>query len=160
MGWRTTALALALSLFLLPQGAWADSATWVGTTTNYNLTTNWQVLGVPPANVPGDGGAGQTGTFTDTGAGAVNIGTATTNSVGFRFSDTTGHDYTVTVADGQTQVLSALTTTGSGNVTLATNGTGAYDLTSIQVTLATGQTTTISGTIHNTAVFQNPAAAP
>ena len=49
----SASLALIIVLLVLPQGSWATSADWLGTTTNYNLTTNW--VGTP-ATVPGRGG--------------------------------------------------------------------------------------------------------
>jgi fibronectin-binding autotransporter adhesin len=150
--WGRPALVLALLLILLPQGAWANSATWLGTTTNYNLTTNWEET---PPTVPGDGETGETASFTDTGAGAVNIGTATANAVGFSFSNE-DYDYTITLADGVTQGLTGVTTTGSGNVTLAASGTGTYNLPSglKLFTIGAGQTTTISGALSGTGTFE------
>ncbi len=115
-------------LLALPQGAWADSATWsAATNSDYNTLTNWSGT---PASIPGTNPA-EMATFTDTGSGGVGVGisAATTNAVGLTFSTTSGHNYTISVADGVRQGLTGVTTPGLGLVTL--DGPGAYTLTGV-----------------------------
>jgi autotransporter-associated beta strand protein len=121
-------LALALCLLILPRAGWSDSATWSGAAGfDYNTLTNWAGF---PASIPG-ANPSETATFTDTGAGSVGIGAATAYPVGWIFSNTPEHDYTITVAGGVRQGLTGITTTGKGIVTSigAAGGAGTYSIT-------------------------------
>jgi autotransporter-associated beta strand protein len=145
-----TALVLVIGLLALPQGAWATSATWSGATNfDYNTLTNWAGA---PASIPGTN-AGETATFTNTGAGNVGISAATANAVGFNFSNVIapGSSYTITVANGVNQGLTGMTSPGTGLVTLAGTGTGTYTLTGACPFNIGGETypinTTVSGVI-------------
>ena len=144
-------LVLAVCLLALPQGARATSANWSGVTNfDYNTLTNW---GGPPVSIPGTNAA-ETATFTNNGFGDVGISAATANAVGFTFSNTAGHDYTIAVADGVHQGLTGVTTTGTGTVTLTGlpgPGSGTYTLTG-PCTFNIGdpnQSTNVSGVITN-----------
>jgi len=140
-------LLLLLCLLLVPQGAWATSATWSGVTDfSYNTLTNWAG---PPPSIPGTG-TGETASFTDTGTGGVGISSPTANPVSFLFSNSNGNNYTITVAAGSlVQGLADVTTTDIGDVMFAAGDTSSYTLAAgvHTFTMGAGQTTTITGAV-------------
>lgn len=146
-------LVLAVCLLTLPQGAWATSATWSAATNfDYNTLTNWQG---PPFSIPGTNAA-ETAAFTDTGAGDVGVSAATANAVGLTFSSTSGHNYTISVADGVHQGLTGVTTPGLGMVTL--DGPGTYTLTGACTFNVGGNITSPYSTIVNGVITDGTGA--